>query len=269
MYERTTDNNVSASNVGNNDYASVNSQIDVKSNSFLGKVYGYMAIAIFITFAVAFGLSWMISYGINAEDAITLEIALIAFLVSLVGLLVCSIVIAIMSIRQKHSILVPGLLYSMFMGGVMSMVLFVVQAGLENGAMLLSSAFLITSLTMGIMFLLSKVAKNMHWVGMLGIGLAIGGSLLLLVAWILFLFQAQLGLTAELIWLVLLIDAIFFVAMICFMFYDVWHIQQLANRGINSKNLALYCAFILYSDFIRFFLRILKWLIIIFGKVKK
>ncbi len=42
--------------------------------------------------------------------------------------------------------------------------------------------------------------------------------------------------------------------------YDVRRIKDIAQSGINSKNLVSYCAFMIYLDFINIFLRLLAYI---------
>lgn len=271
MYERTTDNNVSSEKVGyNTSYGEANSKINVKSSSFLGKVYGYMSIALLITFAVAFGLSFAMSFvfsgGVSEAVQETVAIGMIiGLIVSAVGLLVLSFVINIMG-ATGHNIAVPGVLYSIFMGGLLSFTFFAITTEYENGGMLIASAFLITGLVLLVMNLISKAFKNMHWLAVVALGLLSGALLLGALAVILFLFFSYLGF---LIWIVLAVDVIFFVAMMLLILYDVWRIQRIASKGIENKNLALFCSFMLYTDFIYIFLKILRVLLILFGRSKK
>ncbi|MDD3841246.1 MAG: hypothetical protein PHI75_00800, partial [Bacilli bacterium] len=70
-------------------------------------------------------------------------------------------------------------------------------------------------------------------------------------------------------WMYVLIDGAIFVAMLLITMYDVWRIQQIANRGGESNNLALYCAFSLYVDFMYILMRLIFILIRIFGSSRR
>ena len=56
-----------------------------------------------------------------------------------------------------------------------------------------------------------------------------------------------------------------FAAMMFITIFDIWNIKKICEKGEMSTNLELYCAFTLYVDFIYILIRVLYFLIIIFG----
>jgi uncharacterized protein len=235
-----------------------NSQVDVRSSSFLSRVYGYMAVGIFISaivaFAAAFGFKAWFDFDQSESAYMTYLYVLIG---SFVGLLITSIVISFVSLRGKHSIIIPAIIYSILMGVVFSeFVLFV-------PFYIVGTAFAITAMTFGIMYFIGKVVKrNLNWLGTLGYGLLMGAFMLSIFFFILHLVDAF-------DWMYVLIDGAIFVAMLLITMYDVWRIQQIANRGGESNNLALYCAFSLYVDFMYILMRLIFILIRIFGSSRR
>jgi FtsH-binding integral membrane protein len=225
---------------------------------FLSKVYGYMAIGIFISaivaFAAAFGFDFWFASDQSEAAATTYLFVLIG---SFVGLIITSIVISVVSLRGKHSIIVPAIIYSVLMGVVFSeFVLFV-------PFYIVGTAFAITAMTFGIMYFIGKVVKrNLNWLGTLGYGLLMGAFMLSIFFFILHLVDAF-------DWMYVLIDGAIFVAMLLITMYDVWRIQQIANRGGESNNLALYCAFSLYVDFMYILMRLIFILLRIFGSSRR
>lgn len=226
---------------------------EAHSSKFLSKVYGYMFIALAITTVVAalFSLFFNMALTSGAEEE-TLTMALFAILiVSFIGLLVCSITISIMAIRRKHSIAVPGILYSIFMGVFLGMI---VYPFLQDGEWwIVASAIGITAVVFGGMYLIGKYTKrNLNWLGMLGMGMLFGALMISALAFVMFLLMPAMT-----TWIYVIIDAVIFAAFLFIATWDVWRIQKIAENGENSNNLAMFCAFNLYSDVIYIFLRIL------------
>ena len=274
MYERTNSNDVSMKTAKQAKYAQANSQINVKSSSFLGKVYGYMAIALLITFAVGLGSSYLLSSILTTGTAEEIEaaatIGLIGIIASVVVLLVCSLIISIGSVKSKMNITIPGILYCAAMGFLCSFIFLEAQ---EISPFALPSAFAITAMVFGILYFIGKIVKNMNPVAQLALGLLFGAAiigLLLLILWPLAA-SGALGsaLTTTFLLIYVAIDAIFFIAILLICAYDVWRIQKIADAGNYTKNLALYCAFVLYQDFMYILIRVLRILIVLFANSKK
>ena len=146
MYERTTANDVNVNGAATSTYEQANSSIDTRSSAFLGKVYGYMAILIVITTAVALAVGYGLYYGlVQALDAGDTDLAtrLIyigvgGMVVSAIAMLVCSFIISIASFRRKMSIVVPGIIYAVSFGILIS---FIVLVAGETEPWILPSAF--------------------------------------------------------------------------------------------------------------------------------
>ena len=232
-------------------------------NSLIGKVYGYMFYALLITAIIAFGVGILFSlwlFGtINPADALygdvetTLNlngaIALLVMLgVSALVLFIDSFVVHSRAARGK-SISVPAGLYVVMMGLVLSeLVIFVPWP-------VLGITFVITAGVFGIMFLISYLSKgSLNFLGVLGLGLLIGASIISLVGWLLVITGA-LGNYMHLYWI---ISFMVFAAIMFITIWDMWRIKKIAEGGEMCNNLVLYCAFILYVDFIYLFLRILR-----------
>lgn len=235
-------------------------------NTLIGRVYGYMFIGILLTAVIAFAVGMLFNYWMfgtintanidytdeakfNSQAAMVLIGTLI---VSSIALIVISFVVHIVFARGKHSVLVPSLLYCSMMGLMLSsLVIFVPWE-------ILGITFLITALMFGIMFIISWLTKgSMHFLGVIGIGLFMGAGILALIGFILALTGA-LGAYMRLYWIISLLT---FAAMMFITIWDMWRIKQIAQGGEMSDNLALYCAFILYVDFIYLFLRVLRFVL--------
>ena len=88
------------------------------------KIFGYMSIALLITAGVAFGLGalfasiWGSGYQNVNQGSFGAYMAVM--IISAIGILVCSIVVNVVAVKGRHSVLVPGLLYTIFMGALLS-----------------------------------------------------------------------------------------------------------------------------------------------------
>ena len=218
------------------------------------KVFFYMFIGLAITAAVAFGVGYIfIASAKNGADPNVLNNAYWGVMISsAVVLIVMSFVIMFVTLRGKHSILVPAIIYCVLMGVLLSSF----TIFLEGNYWLLAMAFGITSGIFLIMTLIAVLTKgNLSPLLMVGMGLLIGSGILALVNWL-------IG-SSTIYWIV---TFALFAAMMFITMFDIWNIKKITERGEMSNNLALYCAFTLYVDFIYIMIRVLYFLILIFGR---
>ena len=232
--------------------------------AFLTKVFGIMALCLFITTAVAAGLG----YGIQALIANTpgydptapldtlptniLAVFLITVLVSAVGLIVMYFVLPITFARGKHNIIVPLMIYVTLMGILLSLFTFLFDW------IILVEAFGITTLIFGLMAFLGYVSKGkLTGIGFILLGLAIGAGVLSLVNWLMIFIG---GIKQENIMLSWIVSLIVFAFLMLVTLYDVYRIKKIAENGSKQdNNLVYYCAFILYSDFIALLVRVIYY----------
>ena len=66
-----------------------------------------------------------------------------------------------------------------------------------------------------------------------------------------------------------LITIAIFVLIMLVTFVDLYRMKKIADSGQMSNNMSLYFAFIMYTDFINIFIRVLYFLIIIYSKAKR
>ena len=241
-------------------------------NSLVGRVYGYMFIGLLITAALAFGVGMLFNLwifgtldtaNIDYTDTTTTLSAsgamalLVTLIVSGLGVIVMSIVVNIVFIRGKHSVLVPALIYCVLNGLFLSsLVMFVPWE-------ILGITFAITAGMFGIMFIISWISKgSLHFLGVAAMGLFLGALVLSLIGWI-FMLTGALGAYINLYWIISLIT---FAAMMLITIWDMWRIKVMAENGSMNDNLALYCAFMLYVDFIYLFMRILRFVLYFVGR---
>lgn len=230
-------------------------------NSLIGRVYGRMFFNLILTAVIAIGMGlifnlWIFGTlsisedlgnieAINGTGLITLFIIMI---VSGITLFIMSFVVHGRAFRGK-SLTVPTYIYCVLMGLILStLVMFVPWP-------VLGITFAITSGIYGIMFLISYVSKgSLNSLGIIGIGLLIGAAILSLIGWI-FMLTGFLGAYLHLYWIISLLS---FAAIMFITIWDMWRIKKIAEEGAMSDNLIMYCAFILYVDFIYLFLRVLR-----------
>ena len=240
-------------------------------NSLIGRVYGYMFLGLLLTAVIAFGvgmafnlwifgtlntanIDYTIENNINSQGVMALLVILI---IAFIGIIAMSFVVHMVFFRGRHSVLTPAIIYCSLMGlALSSLVIFVPWE-------ILGITFLITAVMFGIMFLISYLTKgSLHFLGVIGIGLFLGAGILSLIGIVLALTGA-LGAYMHLYWIISLVS---FAGMMFITIWDMWRIKQIAEQGAMNDNLALYCAFTLYVDFIYLFMRILRFVVYIMGR---
>ena len=238
-------------------------------NSLIGRVYGYMFFGLLITAIVAIGVGllfnlWIFgTLGISSDlgnietiNGTGLIVMFITMIVSAIALFIMSFVVHARAFRGK-ALQIPALIYSLLMGTMLSsLVMFVPWP-------ILGITFAITSGIFGIMFLMSYLSKgSLNALGMIGFALLIGSAFLGLIGWI-FMLTGFLGAYMHLYWIISLVS---FAAIMFITIWDMWRIKQIAQEGEMSDNIVLYCAFILYVDFIYLFLRVLRIVLYLFSR---
>ena len=230
----------------------------------IAKVFLYMFGGLLITTLVAFGLGAVVSYNLLAasteEGTINITTPyLIALIASAVLLFIDMLVINFVTLKGKHSILVPAIIYATLVGVLFSFLTIVVDWRV------LGMAFGITTFVFLLMSIIAFLSKgNMSPLLILGLGLLIGGGLLALFNWI---FIIATGTSNNVLYWV--ITFVIFAAIMLITIFDIWRIKKIADAGAMNNNIALYCAFTMYVDFINIFIRILYFLLIILGKAKR
>ena len=256
-YDRFNDNQ---SPKGGRQYEQVTSNGSVYT---LGKVFAYMFAGLLITTLIALGLGALFNYLLLNNQAVTdfsatgAAILLGLLITSAIGIIVLSFVVPITVARGRHSVLVPSIIYAVLMGVLLSTICIVVPW------YLLGITFGITSLIFGLMALIAFLAKGkLNGLAIAAIGLLIGAGFIALTMWILMLTGVDVTL---LYWIVSLAV---FAAMMLITIWDLWRIKKIAENGEMTNNLSLYCAFILYNDFIYILLRVLRIVLIVMSNKK-
>lgn len=211
-----------------------------KSEAFsITKVFGWLFMALGITAAVAFGLAWLLLSRIISEEGYTM-----LMIAAIILMFVETFVIHIRLARNKKSLLVPFIIYSASMGIMLSTLVAVINP------LYIALAFGITALLFGVMALYGLLAKrDLSIMGAMAFSIFIGALLLSLANWIL---QSE-----TIYWIVSFAT---FGAIMLFVSVDMWRIKKIAESGMGSSNLCLYCAFQLYVDFMYIFMRVIEFL---------
>lgn len=239
----------------------------VETGYSLAKIFGYMFFGLLITSIIALGLGYLVSYLFisnsgNAEATEAIMIGVVATLiVSAIAIMVMSFVVPIVVMRNKHSVLVPSIIYTILMGIMLSTITAFIPW------YILGITFGITSVIFGLMALIAVLSKSrLNGLAIAAIGLVTGAGLLSLVMFILMITNVMTG---ELVWLYWVITLVTFAAMMLITIWDMVRIKKIAQEGEMNQNLSLYCAFILYNDFINILLRVLRIVLMILAKSKR
>lgn len=234
----------------------------------LAKVFLYVFLGLTITSVICLGLAALYRYifsvdyenGIDANIQTTAVVVLIVTLIaSVIGIIVLSFVVPITVQRGKRSVLAPAIIYTVLMGIALSTIAIFIPW------YILGATFLITSIIFALMALIALLSKEkLNGLAIAAIGLFVGVGIISLFLWILMLLLPA-GTVTWLYWVVMLAT---FAAMMLITIWDMNRIKQIAEQGEMTHNLSLYCAFILYNDFINILLRVLRIILMMMAKRK-
>lgn len=231
-------------------------EVSVTSSKFIGRVFLYTFIALGITAVVAAIIGLVFSRAIQPIDYNYTEFVIDTNLIQpYLYLLIGSIVVYIPTIiwihivafRGKGRLDIPFVLYAIIMGVLISA--FTMFVPIE----VIAISFGITCLVFGLLALIGLTAKrDLSFLGLVAMGIFFGALLVALfnIIWSL-VFPGSFQM---LYWVV---SYAIFLAMMLITIFDVWRVKKIAQRGEQTTNVALYCAFNLYVDFIYIFIRIL------------
>lgn len=233
------------------------------SSKFIGKVFLYTAIALAITAVTAavIGIIFsraftQIDYSTYAVDTELIKPYLGLLIGALVVYLPLLIWIHIICFRGRGRMDIPFVLYAIVMGVlVSSMTMFVPIA-------VTAISFGITCVVFGVLSLIGLTAKrDLSFLGLVALGMFFGAIMIALFNFIWSFFFP--GSFQTIYWL---ISFLIFGAMMLITIFDVWRVKKLAQMGEQTTNVALYCAFNLYVDFIYIFIRILRIVATIYAR---
>lgn len=244
-------------------FASWNQPVDVTSpiaheeeranpSKSLAKTFGYMAIAVAVTGVVAVGLGllfgWLIGRASVFEEINTAASIYLGILIgSFVLLLIDSIVISGVMATGKHSIWVPFMIYAALMGVFLSSFLVL---GIDFWTMGLALG--IAAVAYGSMFLIGYFSKiNLNPLGLVAIGLLFM-ALLFGGFWGIFF-----AVTGSLNVFNVIFSGIVLLLFLIIASVDAYNIKKIITRGDGNQNICLYCAYVMYCDFVMIFIRVL------------
>lgn len=224
----------------------------------LAKVFFYMFVLLLITAVVAFVVgyifaSWMIKDITGASGA--LYVAIISCSIFQV---IITIIMSFCLNKSKGSMLFLSIFYALTMGVTLST--FVLFLPFE----VLGISFLITALMFGFMTLIATLTKSsLNGLAIAGYGLLLGSFILLGIN---FLMQFLLpSVWNALCWI---ISFAVFAAIMFITIFDIWQIKKICRNANPNSNIALWCAFRLYVDFIMIFIRVLYFVGIAYSRKK-
>lgn len=221
---------------------------------FLSIVFLYMFIGLAITAAVAaivgfiFTKVFPIQYGFDLASQNNANVYYGILIASSILTIVLMIWITSICFKGSGNLAIPFALYTIVMGVLISS--FTIFVPFQT----LAISFGITCLAFLAMFIVGWFVKSDFSVlGIVAAGLILGAGLIALFNLIWSLISPATFVVTY--WIVSY--AIFFAVMLITII-DVARIRQIAEKGDASSNIALYCAFTLYIDFIYIFIRIVS-----------
>lgn len=221
------------------------------TSKFLAAVFGYMFIGLLITAVVSLGFSYFVAarYSENGLLNVTGQyIVTIGGAVAIILSYVITFVNNIYSMKTGKAPWVGFLLYAVCMGVCFSLVLL---SGVDFGT--IGEALGLTALSFGVVFLIGYFAKT-DLSPLLLVALAL---LICIVFASAFWFVFYLINPAAFSWFNVGISVAIIIFCLLIVGFEANRMGKIVERGQGNNNLALYCAFSLYTDFIALFIRIL------------
>ncbi|MFA5442932.1 MAG: Bax inhibitor-1 family protein [Bacilli bacterium] len=222
-----------------NNYRTYEQETRVTEGSrFIGVVFGYAALGFLVTAAIA------VLTGYLFTSVIPIDVASDTYLALIIGASILQLVLIFWIVfgvfRRGGNMIIPFALYTIAMGILLS------ALTLTMDWYLIGMTFGLTCLVFGMMAAVGYFSKvNLSGLLIVGMGLLIGSIFLSLINW----FIGSDSLT----WIVTFAS---FGAIMLITAFDVWRIKKISESGAVTKNIALYCAFSIYIDFIYMFMRI-------------
>ena len=240
----------------NQSKAKLNEVTAMDGSKFIGATFLYLTFALLITFGVVGLMGGIFARAfISLEDEEALRIFLTIFIAALVLYIPVLIWVHIAARRNGRTVGPAFFTYSIVMGVLIAPVCIVFDFWtilIALGTTVLAFA------TMALIAWTSK--RNLSSLAVIGFGLMMGALLLSLLNFIFYLVAPGMY---SLIYA--LVSGLFFIAIILITIFDLNRVKNIALNGDGTKNLAFLCALNLYVDFIYIFLRILRFVALIFG----
>jgi FtsH-binding integral membrane protein len=235
------------------------------STKFLAVVFGYMFLGLFLTAVTGFVFSWAIvkAFGTNVNGVLTLNeqgfsVVLVSCISAFVVALIDSFAMSIFSLKTGRAPWAGYIVYALCLGIGFSVILL---ANVDFGTV--GEAFGITAGIFLVLFLIGYFSPvNLSPLAFVGIGLLVGLFLVGSVFGIWALAVTLSGGTLPSYYLFDLVSSVVIVIIaMLFTAYDANRMGEIAEKGMATQNVALFCAFDLYGDFVMLFIRILYLLL--------
>ena len=210
------------------------------ATSVYAKVFAWMALALVITFGIAFAGTYLLNF---IDPNLYMFILIGAAIVQLI--LVFVINFSGLLSKKQGVVKLPFILYSICMGVLMSSVIAVTEITT------ILYAFGATFVCFGAMALVGWFSKssNMRVMYLIAMGLGIGSIILVLVN--IFTGSDTIG------WIV---SFAMFAFILIITAVDIHRMKQVAEAGMMTENLAIFFAFQIYYDFIYIFLKVVRYI---------
>ena len=237
----------------------------------LGKVFGVMFLGILLTALVSVGWAYFLSKnyitydiatGLTGIDenifAVIIPVSIIAF----IAMMISSVIVNYRGIRTDRptGILIPFIVYAVSVGLLLGLLVMLCDP------MVLVISLGVTLLVYGLLAIIGIVSKgNMNGLVFVASALFFGCFILALLN-LLLIPLLSVGAYSTFYWI---ITFGIFAAILLTTIWDVWQINKMISAAPAGLNLTLYCAFRLYTDFIAIFVRVLYFVLLIFGKSKR
>jgi FtsH-binding integral membrane protein len=246
-------------------FTSASKVTPVRDNSkllSLGKIFLWLALGLLVTGVISLTMPDILiaAYGALTQEAMNTYVILL--IVSVVVCIISEIALNISAFGKSG--VVTGIfyvIYALAMGVLLSTVMITVFAytaettgSNSDFIKTLAVAFFVTAGCFGVMGLVGALTKNMNAAIPLVITLGIG---ILVISLVNFFLQSTL-----IYWIV---DFVVFGLILLVTAIDMHNIMAIANRKefANSTTLSIYCAYVLYVDFINIFIRVVWYLMLI------
>ena len=220
----------------------------------LGKVFGIMFIWLLVTAGIALGGGALFDYWLKIDQAAAATGLLTSLIISGISLIVLTFVIQFWALRRDKGMIVLSSLYVLCMGVLCA------SFTLYLDWQILGIALGLTTIIFGVLAVIGLLAKNVKPIAMVGFMVLFGALIVSLGTWIISLF---LAVNVTFLWI---LDFAIFGAMLLLVIVDMNQIGKICEQGEMSRNLTLYCALTLYTDFVYIFIKIAYYLAIAYGR---
>lgn len=232
------------------------------------KVMLWFGLGLLITGAIALSIPDLMMFAVKSlgwtESAVSITYTVL-LVFSIILLIPSALLISFKSLRPRSRLMTAGyIIYCVAMGLLLSNTFLAVSSYATalnvNFIRLVSTAFLVTAGSFLLMGLFSALFKRDLGILLPFLFTLILGSLIL--SLVNFFLRVE-----SIFWIV---DFITFGVLLLVSAIDIQRVRKLANSGAmnSANNLAIYCAYMLYSDFIVIFLRVLYYVLIMMAARK-